>query len=182
MREQHAVNAELKSSELLSAYGRKRNGRNWWKAASPLSGSDRRKLTFVQKAGQGAEGPVSGGEPPVRFREANGVGRRSFRQPGRGLSRPYLVEAGTATFEQRPKVSGRSLAQLRRWPCPPRNSVSKSGNCRCTEKCLPQLRAEGKMSHHATKLCAGQINRAPVETGLAAPHAVSQLRHPSSIS
>jgi hypothetical protein len=32
MREQHAVNAELKSSELLSAYGRKRNGRNWWKA------------------------------------------------------------------------------------------------------------------------------------------------------
>jgi len=29
MREQHAVNAELKSSELLSAYGRKRNGRDW---------------------------------------------------------------------------------------------------------------------------------------------------------
>lgn len=124
----------------------------------------------------------TGGEPPVRFREANGVGRRSFRQPGRGLPRPYLVEAGTATFEQRPKVSGRSLAQLRRWPCPPRNSVSKSGNCRCTGKCLPPLRAEGKMSHRATKLCAGQINRAPVETGLAAPHAVSQLRRPSSIS
>jgi len=125
---------------------------------------------------------LCGGEPPVRFREANGVGRRSFRQPGRGLPRPYLVEAGTATFEQRPKVSGRSLAQLRRWPCPPRNSVSKSGNCRCTGKCLPPLRAEGKMSHRATKLCAGQINRAPVETGLAAPHAVSQLRRPSSIS
>ncbi len=127
------------------------NVARWWRAARPLSGSERR-------------------------------GRRSFRQPGRRLPRPYLVEAGTATFEQRPKVSGRSLAQLRRWLWPPRNSVSKSCNYRCTGKCLRPLRAEGDMSHRVAKLCAGQINQAPVKTGLAAPHAVSQLRHPSSIN
>jgi hypothetical protein len=28
--------------------------KNWWKAARPFSGSDRRKRTFVQTVGQGA--------------------------------------------------------------------------------------------------------------------------------
>jgi hypothetical protein len=43
---------------------------NWWKAACPLSGSDPRKRTFVQKVGQGGEGPIPGGKPPVRYRAA----------------------------------------------------------------------------------------------------------------
>jgi len=33
------------------------NVATWWKAACPLSGSDARKRTFVQKVGQGGEGP-----------------------------------------------------------------------------------------------------------------------------
>ena len=33
---------------------------NWWKPARPLSGSDRRKRTFVQTVGQGTNQPLSG--------------------------------------------------------------------------------------------------------------------------
>jgi hypothetical protein len=43
---------------------------NWWKTEWPLSGSDRRKRTFVQKVEQGSEGPVPGGNRPDRFRAA----------------------------------------------------------------------------------------------------------------
>jgi hypothetical protein len=35
----------------------------------------------------------TGGKPPVGFREANGISRRSFRKLGRGLHRRFLGEA-----------------------------------------------------------------------------------------
>ena len=63
----------------------------WWKAACPLSGSDPRKRTFVQKVGQGGEGPVPGGKRNDRLRATIGVSGRSFSREGRGLNASSLV-------------------------------------------------------------------------------------------
>jgi len=67
----------------------------WWKVACPLSGSDPRKRTFVQKVGQGGEGPISGGKWKGRFRAAIARKQTLVNVPGQGSNaRAWWIAAG----------------------------------------------------------------------------------------